>query len=398
MSPAGPSVPAGPSSVERRRIQEEFLELCAIPSLSRHEGRIARRLETILKSMGASVDVDGAGETVGGDTGNLLARFPGTAAAAPTLLLSAHMDTVGPAERITTVLDGDIVRTDRTSVLGGDDKSGIAAIFEAIRVVRERAIPHGEIEVLLTICEEWGLVGARHFDADRLHARRGLVLDVDGVGELITRAPGANRLTVSIDGLEAHAGICPERGISAIQVAADAIAGMRLGRLDAETTANIGVIQGGLASNIVPNRVVLRGETRSLDDAKLHEQTEHMRRRFEEAAARHTAVVDGRERRARAAVEIEHQYDRLDVPDRAGIVQLTASAAAALGRPLPTRATGGGSDANIFAARGIEVANLACGMRDIHTVDEWVDVRDLVSTAELLVELIRLNAQPAPAA
>lgn len=384
--------------VERPRIQEEFLELCAIPSLSRQEGRIARRLETILKTMGATVDVDGAGEKVGGDTGNLLARFPGTAPAAPPLLLSAHMDTVGPAERITTVLDGDIVRTDRSSVLGGDDKSGIAAIFEAIRVVRERAIPHGEIEVLLTICEESGLVGARHFDASRLHARRGLVLDVDGVGELITRAPGANRLIVSIDGLEAHAGICPERGISAIQVAADAIAGMRLGRLDAETTANIGVIQGGLASNIVPNRVVLRGETRSLDDAKLRDQTEHMRRRFEEAAARHGATVDGRERRARATVEIEHQYDRLDVADQADIVRMATRAAAALGRPLPTRATGGGSDANIFAARGIEVANLACGMRDIHTVDEWVDVRDLVSTAELLVELIRLNAAPGAAA
>jgi tripeptide aminopeptidase len=122
-----------------------------------------------------------------------------------------------------------------------------------------------------------------------------------------------------------------------------------------------------------------------------------MRRRFEEAAARHVATVDGRERRARAEVEIEHQYDRLDIPDLAGIVRLATGAAAALGRPLPTRATGGGSDANIFAARGIEVANLACGMRDIHTVNEWVDLRDLVSTAELLVELIRLNAAPGAA-
>jgi len=384
--------------IERGRIQDEFLELCSIPSLSRQEGRIARRLEAILKGLGASVDVDDAGEKVGGDTGNLLARIPGTAPGAPALLLSSHMDTVGPAERITTVVEGDIVRTDRTSVLGGDDKSGIAAIFEAIRVVRERGIPHGEIEVLLTICEESGLIGARHFDATHLRARRGLVLDVDGVGELITRAPAANRLVVAIDGLEAHAGICPERGISAIQVAAEAIAGMRLGRLDAETTANIGVIQGGLGSNIVPNRVTLRGETRSLDDGKLREQTEHMRRRFEDAAARHTAMVDGRERRARATIEVEHQYDRLDVPDQADIVRMCTRAAGALGRVLPTRATGGGSDANVFAARGIEVANLACGMRDIHTVDEWVDVRDLISTAELLVELIRLNAAPSAGA
>ena len=395
---ASASVGGSAPVIERRRIQEEFLELCSIPSPSRQEGRIARRLEAILKAMGASVDVDDAGEKIGGDTGNILARIPGTTPGAPALLLSSHMDTVGPAERITTVIEGDIVRTDRTSVLGGDDKSGIAAILEAIRVVRERAIPHGEIEVLLTICEESGLIGARHFDASRLHARRGLVLDVDGVGELITRAPAANRLLVSIDGLEAHAGICPERGISAIQVAAEAIAGMRLGRLDAETTANIGVIHGGVGSNIVPNRVTLHGETRRLDDAKLRAQTEHMRRCVEDAAARHSAMVDGRERRARAAVEIERHYDRLDVPDQAAIVRMAKGAAAALGRALPTRSTGGGSDANVFAARGIEVANLACGMRDIHTLDEWVDVRDLVSTAELLVELIRLNATPPAAA
>src|SRR5918996_2791092 len=140
MSTPPMSIPTTASTVERRRIQEEFLELCAIPSLSRREGRIARRLEAILKAMGASVDVDGAGEQVGADTGNLLARIPGSAPGAPALLLSAHMDTVGPAETITTVVEGDIVRTDRTSVLGGDDKSGIAAIFEAIRVVRERSI------------------------------------------------------------------------------------------------------------------------------------------------------------------------------------------------------------------------------------------------------------------
>ena len=378
--------------IDRQRLTEEFIELCEIPSLSRKEGRIARRLEGTLRAMGATVEVDDAGEKVGGDTGNLLARFPGSKPGAPALLLSGHMDTVAPAERVRTVVEGDIVRTDHTSVLGGDDKSGLVAIMEAVRVVRERGIPHGEIEVVFTICEEWGLVGARHFDSSRLRARRGLVLDVDGVAELITRAPAANRLTATVHGLEAHAGICPERGLSAIQVAAEAVAGMKLGRIDAETTANIGVVHGGLASNIVPAQVVLRGETRSLDAAKLAGQTAHMRACFEDAARRHSVTLDGRVHPARVELQVEHQYDQLDVPDQASIVRLTTTAAKALGHPLPTRSTGGGSDANIFAARGIEVANLACGMRDIHTVNEWVDVKDLVLTAEILVELIRANA------
>jgi len=378
--------------IDAARLKEEFIELTSISSPSKWEGTIARRLEAILKNMGASVEVDGAGEQVGGNTGNLLARFPGNAPGAPPFLLSGHMDTVGPAEAIHPVVEGDVVRTDGTSVLGGDDKAGVVAILEAIRTLRERAIPHGDIEVVLTICEEYGLLGAKHFDTGRLRAKRGLVLDVDGVCELITRAPAANRLTFTVHGLAAHAGICPEQGMSAIQIASEAIAAMRLGRLDAETTANLGVIQGGLAGNIVPASLTVRGETRSLSLEKLEVQTAHMRQCFDEAAARHAVRVGDRDHRARVETQVDRQYSRLDVRDDAGIVRLVQSAARAVGRTCATRGTGGGSDANVFAERGIEIANLACGMREIHTVNEWVDVRDLVLTAGLVLETVRLNA------
>jgi tripeptide aminopeptidase len=379
--------------INQKRLTEEFLELTSIPSLSRQEGKVARRLESILKEMGASVEVDGAGEKVGGDTGNILARFSGNTPGAPAFLLSGHMDTVGPAAHVRTIVEGDIIHTDHTSVLGGDDKAGLVAIFEAIRVLREKSIPHGDVEVVITICEESGLLGAKHFDARRLRARRGLVLDVDGVNELVTRAPAANRLSFTVHGLEAHAGICPERGISAVQVASEAIAGMRLGRVDAETTANLGVIHGGLATNIVPNQVVVRGETRSLSEEKLAAQTAHMRGRFEEAVARHAVTLEGREHRARVDVQVERQYERLSIGDEATIVRLVGEAARVLGRVCPTKATGGGSDANVFVTHGIEVANLACGMRDIHTVNEWVDVKDLVATAELVLETVKANAR-----
>ena len=381
--------------INRQRLTEEFLELVSIPSLSRQEGKVARRLESILKDMGASVQVDDAGERVGGDTGNILARFPGNTPSAAPFLLSGHMDTVGPAAHVRTVVEGDLIHTDHTSVLGGDDKAGLVAILEAIRVLRERRLPHGDLEVVITICEETGLIGAKHFDCSRLRARRGLVLDVDGVNELVTRAPAANRLSFTVHGLEAHAGICPERGISAVQVASEAIAGMRLGRVDAETTANLGVMSGGLATNIVPSQAVVRGETRSLSETKLQAQTDHMRTRFEEAAARHMVTLEGREHRARVDTKIERQYERLHIPDEAVIVTLVSEAARTLGRACPTRSTGGGSDANVFITRGIEVANLACGMRDIHTVNEWVDVKDLVATAELVLETVQANARTA---
>lgn len=385
-------MPAEPSAINVARLKDEFLDLVSTASPSKREGAVARRLYAILSGMGAAVEVDDAGERVGGDTGNLLARFPGNAPGATPFLLSAHMDTVGPAAAIHPLVEGDIVRTDRTSVLGGDDKAGIVAILEAIRVLRERNLPHGDIELVLTICEESGLYGAKHFDTSRLRSRRGLVLDVDGVCELITRAPAANHLSVTVHGLAAHAGICPEQGLSALQIAAEAIAGMKLGRVDDETTANIGVIQGGLASNIIPDRVVLRGETRSLNAGKLEAQTAHMRERFEAAVAGRAVRVGDRLHQARVEVEARRDYESLDVRDDAAIVRLVRRAAATLGRSCRTRSTGGASDANVLAGRGLEVANLACGMREIHTVNEWVDIKDVVVTAELVVETVRLHA------
>jgi tripeptide aminopeptidase len=375
------------------RLREEFLDLVRIGSVSKREGNVAKRLADVLESMGATVDVDDAGPRIGSDTGNLLAKFPGTAPDAAPFLLCAHMDTVMPGDNVHPVVDGDIIRTDGTTVLGGDDKSGIVAILEAVRQLRERRIPHGPIDVLLTICEELGLIGAKHFDVGRLRARRGLVLDCDGVHELITRAPGANRLQFTVHGLEAHAGIAPEEGISAIKVAAEAVAAMRLGRVDADTTANIGRIEGGLATNIIPNRVVIRAETRSLSVEGLEAQTRHMRECFERAAAGHRVTVAGREHVARVEAKIERDYERLAVPDDRPIVGLVRRAAEALGTPFRTRATGGGSDANVFAGRGVEVANLACGMRQIHTVNEWVDVKDMVATTALLVETVRLHSR-----
>ena len=378
--------------INKERLKNLLIELIKIDSLSRKEYDVAMRLKREMEYLGATVIIDDAGERVGGNVGNLIARFSGTLPSARPLLLSAHMDTVVPGEGVVPILDGDILRSDGRTVLGGDDKSGVAIICEVLHVVRENNLPCSDIDVVFTICEEAGLIGAKCLDVSRLRARTGLVLDSDSVGFLFTRAPAANRMEFHVHGLEAHAGVCPENGISAVKVAAEGIAQMKLGRIDHETTANIGLIQGGMAVNIVPNSVILKGEARSHSAEKLDRQTEHMRRCLEEAAARHTLALDGKRYQARVEAKIERDYDRMEVPDSAPIVQLVQAAAKNLNLDLKTLATGGGCDANILNQKGLEVANLSTGMRDIHTVKEWLDLNDLYLSAQMVLEIVKLNA------
>ena len=378
--------------INKERLKNLLIELIKIDSLSRKEYKVAMRLKREMEELGASVSFDDAGEKVGGTVGNLIAHFNGTIPNAYPLLLSAHMDTVVPGESVAPVLDGDILRSDGTTVLGGDDKSGVAIICEALRVVKEKGLPCADIDVVFTICEEAGLVGAKCLDVSQLRARMGLVLDSDSVGFLFTKAPAANRMEFRVHGLEAHAGVCPERGINAIQVAAEGIARMRLGRIDHETTANIGLIEGGLAVNIVPNMVVLKGEARSHNPEQLDRQTQHMRHCLEEAAERHHLELDGKRYQATVEAKIDRDYDRMDVPDAAPIVQLVRAAARNLNCDLRTTATGGGCDANVFNQKGLQVANLATGMREIHTVNEWLDLNDLYLCASMVLEILKVNA------
>jgi len=378
--------------INQARLKNLLIELIKIDSLSRKERDVAMRLKRDMEELGATVTIDDAGEKVGGNVGNLIAHFPGNNPHARPLLLSAHMDTVVPGEGVKPILDGDILRSDGTTVLGGDDKSGVAIICEVLRVMIENKLPCGAIDVVFTICEELGLNGAKHLDVSRLRARTGLVLDSDSVGFLFTKAPAANRMEFRVYGLEAHAGVCPEKGINAIKVAAEGIAQMKLGRIDHETTANLGVVEGGLAVNIVPNTVVLKGEARSHSSEKLQAQTDHMRHCLEAAAARHSLALDGKNHQARVEAKVERDYDRMDVPDGAPIVQLVKAAAKNLNVNIETTATGGGCDANVLNQRGLEVANLATGMRAIHTVNEWLDLKDLYLSAQMVLETVKLNA------
>ncbi|HZT58644.1 MAG TPA: M20/M25/M40 family metallo-hydrolase [Pyrinomonadaceae bacterium] len=381
--------------INQERIRNLLLELVQIDSVSREERDVAERIRALCEEMGAEVEIDDAGEKVGGNTGNVIARFPGTIPEAEAIMMSAHMDTVVPGRGVKPVVEGDIIRTDGSTVLGGDDKSGCAVIIETIRCLQEQNIPHAPIDAVFSICEEVGLLGAKHLDMSKVRARYGIVFDSDDPGFLFTKGPSANHFEFKIHGLESHAGVAPEQGISAIKIAAEGIAAMKLGRIDEETTANIGVIQGGEATNIITNLVTLKGEARSLDDAKLEEQTRHMVKCLEDAAAKYEVTVDGVTTKGRVESDVSREYFAMDVSDDSRVVRLVKQAGARMGLKVETMASGGGCDANIFNKRGIECANLGTGMRAIHTVKEWLDVKDMYASAEMTLEIMRLNGESA---
>jgi len=374
--------------VNAQRLIDEFALLAALSSPSRSEGAIAAVLKQRLESMGAQVLFDGSAPRTGSDTGNLIARFAGSLEGADSFLLSGHMDVVEPARGVRPVLSDGVFRSSGDTVLGADDKSGLVEILEAIRVLKEQGIAHGPIEVVITVCEEVGLLGAKELDFSLIRSRRGLALDTTGADILIHRAPAANRMLFRVLGRESHAGIAPEAGLSAIEVAAKAIASMRLGRIDEETTANLGIISGGLAGNIVPREVCVEGEARSHDPRKLEMQTEHMRACFEEAARAGEKQIEGERVRAKVEMDITNDYPAMHVPLDSPLVQLVSKAAERAGRRLSIRAGGGGSDANIFNARGIETLILATGMTRVHSVEECVSVADMCAVTAHLVEIL----------
>ncbi|RLB70227.1 MAG: peptidase M20 [Deltaproteobacteria bacterium] len=374
--------------VNKQRICDEFIRQASIDSPSFKEAEIASYLEKRFKELGAEIEFDNAGEQIGSDSNNMIARFSGTKSGEP-LLLSAHMDTVTPAENVEPVLEDGIFTSGGDTILGGDDKSGIVEIIEALEVLQEQQIPYVPLEVVISICEEQGLLGAKQLDFSQFKAKRGLALDTRGVDIVINRAPAANRFTIDIFGHEAHAGVCPEQGVSAIQIASRAISRMNLGRIDAETTANIGTIHGGMASNIIPSRISLRGEVRSHSIDKLREQTESIIGIVEAEVNNAKIVVGDETKQATMSIELREDFSPMFVAEDAQILQVIQAAGVALQRPQKIEAAGGGSDANIFNNHGIEMVIMATGMEKVHTIDEQIAIDDMVKASELLVEVIR---------
>lgn len=374
-----------PITIQNDRLVELFTTLCSINSPPREEREVVEYVKGFLRGLGLELREDNAAQAVGGNANNLIATLPANISGAPKIFFSAHFDTVEPNPNLKIVIQDGIIRTDGTSILGADDKAGMSAILEAIRIVVENNLPHGQIQLLLTVCEEIGLRGARALDLSLVDSDFGFVYDTGPpIGTVITQTPTHGKLHVRIVGKPAHAGVEPEKGISAIQIAAHAISQMRLGRIDAETTANIGIIRGGQATNVVCPEVEILAEARSLDHQKADAQIAHMAQCFEQAAQQFGG---------QAIIEIERHYEGYTLAENDLPVQMVRRALRRLGLDAPMRPTGGGADANVFIARGLPCCVVGTAHQKIHTHEEFVQIDDLARSVDLTLAIIREVAE-----
>lgn len=370
----------GLNMIDEQRLIDTFFELVRIDSPSFRENDVAEHLRPILEELGLSVTMDKAGDAYDGNCGNLIAHLKGNTRG-EAIAFSAHMDCVPPCLGVEPVMDDGIIRSKGETILGGDDKAGIAAIIEALRHLIENEISHPDIYVVFSIAEESGMHGAKHLDLKKAPAKRFAILDCSGpVGTIITRSPAKIDLAAKFTGRAAHAGFEPEKGVSAISMAADAILRMKLLRVDEDTTANVGSIQGGSAINIVAESCSFHAETRSYDPEKLQAQVEHMKECCKTAADTCGGEV---------SLETDQLYPALNVPQDSAMLKETVKACESLGLKPSLESSGGGSDANILAGRGIDVVNLGIGMTGAHTTDEHIAVEDLIGSAMLVAELMK---------
>lgn len=367
--------------INKDRLVSEFLELVQVDSETKYERQIADVLKEKFSALGVEVIEDDTTEKSGHGAGNLICTLEGNQETADTIYFTAHMDTVVPGNGVKPIEEDGYIKTDGTTILGADDKAGLAAMLEAVKVLKEDNINHGTIQFIITVGEESGLKGAKELDPAMLKAKYGFALDSDGkVGNIIIAAPTQAKVQATIFGKTAHAGVAPEKGVSAITIAAKAIAKMPLGRIDHETTANIGRFEGGSQTNIVCDQVNILAEARSLVPEKMEAQVEKMRMAFETVA---------QEMGGRAEVDIDVMYPGFKYGDGDHVVEVAKSAIASIGREAKLEKSGGGSDANVIAGHGIPTVNLAVGYEEIHTTNERMSIEELEKTAELVVAIIK---------
>ena len=361
--------------ISKERLTSRFLEMIQVYSPSKGEKEMADWIEDYLAKRGISFQSDHAGEAYGGNGRNIVAFIPGTKKGIP-LGFAAHMDQIEPCRNVKAIQEGDIIRTDGTTTLGGDDKSGITAILEAVEDLLETNAEHRDIYLVFTSSEEISMMGTKHMDLDMLPCKDLVIADATGdTGVIAYKAPGMEAIRVVFHGKKAHAGIEPEKGINAIKVAAEAISNMHIGRIDPETTSNIGRIEGGSATNIVTDEVEFTAEIRSHSMEKLAAEVAHMEKCCQDAAKAYGA-----------SCEFIHEpaYPTLSLDLDCDLVKETVKAMEAEEIRPDLQVIGGGSDANVLAGHGYRSVILGLGMRNVHTVEESLDINEVWKAARVM--------------
>jgi tripeptide aminopeptidase len=361
-------------------LRDLFVRLAGIRSPSHEERELADVVTSFLRQAGLEVEEDDSAAVTGCASGNLIVRLPGRGEGTP-LALCAHLDTV-PLDRAPTVIvENGIVRSDGHTILGADDKAAVAALLLVLRDLAGQA-PAAGVEVVFTVAEEIGLQGAKALAPEAVRASSVFVFDSEGApGTVITSAPTLKAVNAEFRGVAAHAGIEPESGRSAVLAAARAVAAMQLGRLDHETTANVGIIRGGSAVNVVPGQCRIRGEVRSRDEARLAAQVEQMLEAIALAAAETGVDVD---------VDVHEDFRGYRHAPDALPLRIAAAAMAEIGLEQRPIGGGGGSDSNVFNARGLAAVTLGVGFEHVHSPREQIALANLERTYHLAHALVRV--------
>ncbi|WP_105988646.1 M20/M25/M40 family metallo-hydrolase [Staphylococcus simulans] len=372
--------------INEQRLLETFLELVQIDSETGHEEIIQPILKEKFESLGLTVKEDNAGKQPDLGANNLICTLAATENHNKTqkIYFTSHMDTVAPGIGVKPIIKDDgYIYSDGTTVLGADDKAGIAALLELIQVLKENQIPHGQIQFVITVGEESGLLGAKALNPELLDAQFGYAVDASApIGTTVLGAPTQMKLSAVIHGKKAHAST-PDKGVSAINIAAKAVSKMKLGKIDDETTANIGSFTGGSATNIVADEVTLHAEARSHDNNKIEAQINHMKQVFEETAEAYGCSAD---------VFTSKSYQGFKVAEDAKVTQYAVKSAQSLGLSGNTVVAGGGSDGNIINALGIPTVIIGIGYQNIHTTEERMEVQSLNLLAEQLLKIVELTS------
>jgi tripeptide aminopeptidase len=361
-------------TINKKRLIKTFTDMAKLSSPSWHEERMRKYIIDSVRGLGVK-----ARSFPCGNSYNLLLTKPGDPKRKP-VLFSAHMDTVTPCDNVKPVVTATKITTDGTTILGSDDKSAIAMFLESLRHIAETGMPHGAIEMLISCAEEVGLHGMKCFDTSVLKSKQAFVFDSDGrIGKIVLQAPYHSTMTITIRGRAAHAGMEPEKGINAINVLAEIITRLPSGRIDHETTVNVGTITGGRATNIVAEKAECVLEARSLDIKKLKKQ---------EIAIRSIAKEVAAGRGARCGIGYTMEYSGFSISPDDRIAVYAARAMERIGIRHQFEVSGGGSDTNILNKAGISAINLSAGMEKVHTTGEFIMIRDLVDGTKLVLSII----------
>ncbi|MFH0068429.1 M20/M25/M40 family metallo-hydrolase [Peribacillus sp. NPDC056705] len=366
--------------VNAERLQDLFLELAKINAPSTKEKLIADYLKKALPELGFIIEFDEANKNFGGEVGNLIAFREGTDPSIPPLFFSTHMDTVLPTEGLKPVIKDGVIYSDGTTILGADDRAALAAYLEAVRAIIESDVPHGPIEFILTVNEQPGLVGATYMDYKKAKSKTGYIFDSSGdVGQIILKGPYSSRIWMEVEGNAAHIALNAEEGNNAILIAAEGLSNMRLGTIDEETLANIGIINGGNLTSIIPGSVTVAGEVRSFSKEKLDQQLKHMEEVMQQAAEKNGGKVN---------VRMEKKYSGFDIPKDDMLVKTAETAAQSIKVNPYLTETLGGADTNVLNENGLICLTLGLGFQNIHSFRESISIENLINTGRLTAALI----------